>query len=41
MALRRAEAAGIETAVFERGDYPGREARDAAIGDWIDARAPT
>jgi phosphoribosylglycinamide formyltransferase-1 len=38
MALRRAEKAGIETAVFARDDYPSREDRDAAIGDWIDAR---
>jgi phosphoribosylglycinamide formyltransferase 1 len=38
MALRRAEEAGIETAVFARDDYPSREDRDAAIGDWIDAR---
>jgi phosphoribosylglycinamide formyltransferase-1 len=38
MALRRAEKAGIETAVFARDDYPSREDRDVAIGDWIDAR---
>jgi phosphoribosylglycinamide formyltransferase 1 len=38
MALRRAEEAGIETAVFARDDHPSREARDEAIGDWIEAR---
>jgi phosphoribosylglycinamide formyltransferase-1 len=38
MALRRAGEAGIATAVFERDDYPDREARDAAIGDWIEGR---
>jgi phosphoribosylglycinamide formyltransferase 1 len=36
--LERAEAAGIETAVFPKADYAGREARDAALADWIDAR---
>ena len=40
MALERAAAAGVETAVFERSSYAGREARDAAIGDWLDARDP-
>jgi phosphoribosylglycinamide formyltransferase 1 len=38
MALERARKAGIETAVFARDDYPDREARDAAIGDWIEGR---
>jgi phosphoribosylglycinamide formyltransferase 1 len=38
MALERARKAGIETAVFPRDDYPDREARDAAIGDWIEGR---
>ena len=38
MALERAREAGIETAVFPRDDYPDREARDAAIGDWIEGR---
>jgi phosphoribosylglycinamide formyltransferase-1 len=37
-ALERARAAGVETAVFPGGDYPGRAARDAAIGDWIEGR---
>jgi phosphoribosylglycinamide formyltransferase-1 len=37
-ALERARAAGIETAVFLRGDYPDRARRDDAIGDWIEAR---
>lgn len=36
--LARAEAAGVETAVFARADHPDREARDAALADWLDAR---
>jgi phosphoribosylglycinamide formyltransferase-1 len=34
-ALERARGAGIETGVFERSGHPDREARDAAIADWI------
>jgi phosphoribosylglycinamide formyltransferase-1 len=37
-ALERAHGAGVETAAFPRGDYPEREARDAAIAEWIEAR---
>jgi phosphoribosylglycinamide formyltransferase-1 len=37
-ALERARAAGVETAVFPRDEYPDRAARDATIGDWIEAR---
>ena len=37
MALERARTAAVPTAVFQRGDYPDREARDAAIGDWLDS----
>jgi phosphoribosylglycinamide formyltransferase-1 len=37
MALERARAAGIETEVFPRGDFPDREARDAAMADWIES----
>ncbi|HKA66559.1 MAG TPA: phosphoribosylglycinamide formyltransferase [Solirubrobacterales bacterium] len=37
-ALERAAAAGVETAVFPRDEYPGRGARDVAMGDWIEAR---
>lgn len=37
-ALERARRARVETAVFPRGDYPGREARDTAMADWIEAR---
>lgn len=37
-ALERARAAGVETAVFRREDYEDRAARDAALGDWIEAR---
>ena len=36
-ALERARAAGVETAVFPREEYADRAARDAAIGDWIEA----
>ena len=38
-ALERGRAAGIETAVFPGEEYPERAARDAAIGDWVEARA--
>ena len=38
MALERARKAGVDTGVFPRDDYPDREARDAAIGDWIEER---
>jgi phosphoribosylglycinamide formyltransferase-1 len=34
-ALQRAEAAGIATAAFELESYPDREARDAAMADWL------
>jgi phosphoribosylglycinamide formyltransferase-1 len=37
-ALERAEAAGIETGVFELDDYPDREARDEAMADWLSGR---
>ena len=37
-ALERARAAGIETAVFPRGEFADREARDVALGDWIESR---
>jgi phosphoribosylglycinamide formyltransferase-1 len=39
MALERARAAGITTGVFPRGDFPDREARDAAMGDWLEAQS--
>ena len=35
-ALERAAAAGVENAVFERGAYPDRAARDAAIAGWLE-----
>jgi phosphoribosylglycinamide formyltransferase 1 len=38
MALQRAREAGIDTAVFPGADYPEREARDAAIADWVEGR---
>jgi phosphoribosylglycinamide formyltransferase 1 len=37
-ALERARTAGVETAVFPRGDYPDRARRDDAMGDWIESR---
>jgi phosphoribosylglycinamide formyltransferase-1 len=39
-ALERGRRAGVETAVFSRGDYPDRLARDVAMGDWIESRVP-
>lgn len=37
-ALERARAAGVETGVFPRDEYAGRTERDAAMGEWIEAR---
>jgi phosphoribosylglycinamide formyltransferase-1 len=37
-ALERARAAGVETASFPRHGYADREARDTAMGDWIEGR---
>jgi len=37
-ALERAEAAGIETAVFPADEHPDRTARDLAIADWLTER---
>jgi phosphoribosylglycinamide formyltransferase-1 len=36
-ALERAEAAGIETGVFDAGEYPSREERDVALAEWLQA----
>src|SRR5207249_597549 len=36
-ALERAEAAGVKTAIFTLDEYPGREARDGAMADWLEA----
>jgi len=36
-ALERAGAAGIETAVFEAGNYESREERDVALAEWLQA----
>jgi phosphoribosylglycinamide formyltransferase-1 len=36
-ALARAESAGVPTATFPRDEYPDREARDGAIGDWVES----
>jgi phosphoribosylglycinamide formyltransferase-1 len=40
-ALERAEAAGIETGVFEAEDYESREVRDEALARWLEARGVT
>ena len=37
-ALERARAAGVEAATFPREEYAEREARDAAMAEWIEAR---
>ena len=34
-ALERARAAGVETAVFARGDFEDRRARDGAMAEWL------
>ena len=34
--LERARAAGVETGVFDKADHPERDARDAAMGNWLD-----
>jgi phosphoribosylglycinamide formyltransferase 1 len=36
--LERAERAGVETAVFELSAHGSRDARDSALGDWLDER---
>ncbi|MEX1357337.1 MAG: phosphoribosylglycinamide formyltransferase [Gaiellaceae bacterium] len=37
-ALGRAEAAGIETAVFDAAGYNSREERDVALAEWLESR---
>jgi phosphoribosylglycinamide formyltransferase-1 len=37
-ALQRAAAAGVPSAVFLLDDHANREARDAAMADWLQAR---
>jgi phosphoribosylglycinamide formyltransferase-1 len=37
-ALERARTADVETDVFPISGYEGREARDRAMGDWIESR---
>ena len=39
-ALERAQEAGVETAVFPREEYADREARDQALGDWVEGQDP-
>ena len=33
--LARASGAGVDTEVFAKADHPDREARDAALGNWL------
>ena len=37
-ALERARDAGVDSAVFESGEYSNREARDAAMADWLEGQ---
>ncbi len=37
-ALKRARAAGVQTAVFSREEFTDRQARDAALAEWIESR---
>src|SRR4051812_4870908 len=39
-ALDRARGVGAETAVFPGSDYDDRDARDSALGDWIEGLEP-
>jgi len=34
--VKRAQDAGVETGVFAKADHRDREARDAALGNWLD-----
>jgi len=34
--LERAAAAGVDSAVFAKADHADRDARDAALGNWLD-----
>ena len=38
MALERAAKAGVETRMFPAAEFEDREARDAAVGDWLEER---
>jgi len=40
MALERARKAKVETAVFPVAEYDDRQARDQALGHWIEGREP-
>jgi phosphoribosylglycinamide formyltransferase 1 len=37
--LERAQAAGVQTGVFAKADHADRDARDAALGNWLDDHA--
>jgi phosphoribosylglycinamide formyltransferase-1 len=39
VALERARSAGIETAAFPAGEHADREARDEAMGNWLEGEA--
>ncbi len=36
--LERPRDAGVEAAVFDKADHADRDARDAALGDWLEER---
>jgi phosphoribosylglycinamide formyltransferase-1 len=36
LCLERARSVGVATSLFPRDDYPDREARDRALGDWLE-----
>ena len=38
LALERARAAGVETALFQKDDFPDRSARDASLAAWLTDR---
>jgi phosphoribosylglycinamide formyltransferase-1 len=38
VAVERARAAGVATAIFPRADFPDREARDTAMAEWLEQR---
>ena len=40
-ALDRAAAAGAPAGAFELDDFPGREQRDTAMADWLEAQGAT
>lgn len=37
--VQRARRAGVAAAAFDRAEYPGSDARDAVLGDWLEDHA--